>query len=575
MADRGLTGDDTDPGPARGSESGSEAGTPSPAKAGTRAEARARRRGGRNSATDDDTSGPRGRRRPKRFRKLKITALVVATVLVLISAAGWAYWEHLNGNIQSSERNSGDGDIAKPKPDAFGHTPLNILLLGSDGRDSAENCKLGGACGDGGVANADVQMLLHVSADRSNASLVSVPRDTRVAIPACTDPKTKKRYEPINDSIADSLGRGGPGCVVAAWQNLTKVHIDHFMMVDFSGVVSMADAVGGVEVCVQQNIKDEKNYVDRQGVQHSEGSHLKLEAGSHKIQGVQALQWLRTRHAFEYGGDLGRAKAQHMYLNSMVRTLKKASTLANPTKVFPLAEAATKALHVDDGLGSLNKLIDLAGELNKIPTNRITTTTMPSGEDPRNKDHLIPAPEAERMWTMLRADTPFDKNGPAPDAAPPPPPAPTLDKATVALTVRSTPTGDRAGTVSQELVKQGFSKTVKDTTATKRAATTTLTYPAAAQDAAQAVATALSLPPAALQESQQATHLTLTIGADWKSGPTFPAGGTNGKPAANTPAPPAAGDLPTTAGALNASDDKACMSVNQEKDSRGVPYYTW
>jgi LCP family protein required for cell wall assembly len=544
---------------------------------------------GRAAASGDGPDGAsgRGRRRPKRFRKLKITALVTACLLVMLTAAGWAYWEHLNGNIKSSERNSGDGDLPKAKPDAFGHTPLNILLLGSDGRGNPENCKLGGACGDGGGSNADVQMLLHVSADRSNASVVSVPRDTRVAIPACTDPKTKKRYEATNGIIAGSLARGGPGCVVATWQNLTKVRIDHFMMVDFSGVVSMADAIGGVEVCVKQNIKDEKNYVDAQGVRHSEGSHLKLEKGSPKIKGEQALQWLRTRHAFENGGDVGRAKAQHMYINSMIRTLKKASTLADPTKVLPLAEAATKALHVDDGLGSLTKLIDLAGELEKLPTNRIVMTTMPNGEDPQDKNHLVPSSEAERLWALLRTDTAFDKNGPPPEATPQPPAAPettqppagpSVDKATVAISVQNgigTSAPNRAGTVTEELVKQGFTRAVKSTVVPKRTSTTTLTYPASGHEAAQAVAASLGLPAGALQESKQATRLTLVIGADWKSGTTFGATG-DGKPGTTPPpSPPPAGELPKSADALNASDDKACMSVNQDKDSRGVPIYTW
>ncbi|MYW03402.1 LCP family protein, partial [Streptomyces sp. SID3343] len=424
MTDPRPDGDVADGAQTQGSGSGPTGVSRAAARSGRRAVGRGRGRAAEKGEEPDASSG-RSRRRPKRFRKLKLTALITACVLVMLTAAGWAYWEHLNGNIESSERNSGDSDIAKAKPDAFGHTPLNILLLGSDGRDSAEDCKLGGVCQDGGSARADVQMLLHVSADRSNASVVSIPRDTRVAIPACTDPETKKRYEATNTIINESLARGGPGCVVATWQNLTKMRIDHFMMVKFSGVVSMADAIGGVEVCVKQNIKDEKNFVDNRGVRHSEGSHLKLEEGTTKIQGVQALQWLRTRHAFENGGDVGRAKAQHMYINSMIRTLKKASTLANPAKVLPLAEAATKSLHVDDGLGSLTKLIDLAGELNKLPTNRITMTTMPNVPDPQAPDaHLVPSPDAERLWQLLRTDTAFDKNGPPPEATPQPPAIP-------------------------------------------------------------------------------------------------------------------------------------------------------
>lgn len=273
---------------------------------------------------------------------------------------GYLYYQHLNGNIKKEKLNLGDTKIAEPTPNAFGQTPLNILLIGSDARDTEENQKLGGAKDTfNGPPLADVQMLLHLSADRTNMSVVSMPRDTLLPIPKCTDPDNGDVYEASTSAMTnDSLRRGGPGCTVATWQELTGIRIDHFMMVDFSGVVSMADAIGGVPVCVTDNIESK----DSQG----HGSGLKLEKGTTYIKGKQALQWLRTRYGFEDGSDIARAKAQHQYMNSMVRELRENATITNPNKLRRLAEEATEALTVDEGLGDVATLYDLSTELRKV-----------------------------------------------------------------------------------------------------------------------------------------------------------------------------------------------------------------
>ncbi|MEU0938241.1 LCP family protein [Embleya sp. NPDC005971] len=522
-----------------------------------------------------------GHGKPRRFRKLKITAMVMSVVLVALGVTGYVIWEKLNGNIKHSKLNTSDVEVPKDAPDEFGRTPMNILMIGSDGRDDPTDCKLGGAC-DGGAPRADVQMLLHVSADRSNASVISIPRDTRVQIPVCTDPKTKKQFAPINTTINESLGRGGPGCVVGTWQLLTKIHIDHFMMVTFSGVVSMADAVGGVDVCVQSNIQDEQvEYIN--GERHVVGSHLKLTAGKHTIQGEDALKWLRTRHAFENGSDVGRTHAQHMYLNSMVRTLKSNSTITNPVKLFKVADAATKSLTVDDGLNGLQKLTSLATTLNKVNTNRITMTTMPNDADPQAPDqHLVPAASAETLFKMVRADVAFDKNGPAagtptpPPAASQPPPASNVDKAAIRITVVGATGSTQAGAVTEGLIAQGFTKAAKGPAAAKRQ-TSTVIFPAKDQDQAKAVADVLGLPATALSPQANATHVTVQIGSDWGSGPTFKGGGSSSTTAPPTaPPPPPAGQLPSGSSALNASDEGACMKVYTDaKDRTGKPIYTW
>ena len=264
-------------------------------------------------------------------------ASVLALLILGTGGAGYLYYKHLNGNIRKEDLTLGDKPMADHKANAAGQTPLNILLIGSDARDSKANQELGGAKETfGGTPLADVQMLLHLSADRSNISVLSMPRDTMLKMPRCTDPKSGKVYpaSTVDVQTNESLGRGGPGCTVATWYELTGITIDHFMMIDFEGVVSMADAVGGVPVCVDANVYSHTST--------GKGSGLKLKEGTTSVQGKQALQWLRTRYGFEDNTDLGRTKAQHQYLNSMVRELRKGTKLTDPGKLMDLAEAATE-----------------------------------------------------------------------------------------------------------------------------------------------------------------------------------------------------------------------------------------
>ncbi|GAA3886175.1 LCP family protein [Streptomyces lacrimifluminis] len=504
--------------------------------------------------------GPAGRqRRPGKRRALRWSAATLSVLILATAGVGYLYYEHLNGNIQKGKRTSGDSKARKTEPNAAGQTPLNILLIGSDSRSSDANVSLGG-----GRANrdnpplGDVQMLIHVSADRRNASVVSIPRDTRVDIPKCTDPDTGEKFAATNDIINTSLARGGAGCTLATWQNLTGVYIDHWMTIDFAGVVKMADAIGGVEVCVKQNVWDHP----LPGVPG--GSGLKLKAGKQKVQGKEALQWLRTRHAFY--SDLGRAKAQHMYMNSMIRTLKAQNVFTDAGRLTGLAEAATKSLTVSEELGTVKELYDLGMQLKSVPTDRITMTTMPTVVDPRNANHLVAADtDAEQMWTMLRDDIAFDDKGgttatKAPTAAASATAStdPAADPGKIGVLVRNgtrtatlAAVGGRATTISEILSAKGFTNAAADTSGSLSVDRTVVLYPSAdlAGDA-QLVAKSLGIPASSVKKSTDVSGVTVTVGADWREGKAYP------KKTA-----PKAGQLPATADKVVGSDTSACMEV--------------
>lgn len=514
--------------------------------AGGRAAARqaARSRGGRGTRRARPTS--RGR------RVLKALGLITAALVLVTAGAGWWFYEHLNGNINSV---SLDGKGGTEKADAFGRTPINILVIGSDGRTSSEDCKLGGGCRTTGVqtgnGNADVEMVVHISADRSNATVMSIPRDTMVNVPACKDKKSGQSTSGYYGQVNSAL-EYGPACQVDTVHQLTGITIDHFVKLDFSGVVKMSDAVGGVGVCVSSDVYD--TY-----------SHLKLSKGAHTLKGEAALEFVRSRHGFGDGSDLGRTVSQHIFLSAMMRNFKSAGTLTDPTAVYKLADAATKALTVDDGLGSVKKLISLAADVNKVPTKRMTFTTMQTVPDPNNSNRVVVGAGAKDLFATMANDqsltTSSGKKSSVAGATEKPKPTATVPAAQIAVTVENgTDITGRASAIASSLISQGFSSGTTTANAPSSASTTTVNYGSGDKAEAQTVAKALDVPSSHVKQGS-GTGVTLVIGDDWTTGTSYPAKSGDTKAAVSN------------ANASTADDSKTCAKVSPYKtvSLNGVP----
>src|SRR5207249_3319493 len=194
-----------------------------------------------------------------------------------------------------------------------------------------------------------------------------------VNVPKCTDPKTHTTYEAhTNVMINSAMAEAGLGCAVDTVNKLTGLEVDHFMMADFSAVKELSKAVGGVDVCVSDAVFDPD-------------SRLRLPAGTSKVEGEQALAFLRTRHGFGDGSDLGRIQAQQGFLSSLTRKIKADGTLSNPQSLLSIADVVTKNLTVDDGLASVQSLLTIGGRLKDIDLSKVafvSAPTQPAAADP-------------------------------------------------------------------------------------------------------------------------------------------------------------------------------------------------
>ncbi|MFK4730932.1 LCP family protein [Agromyces mediolanus] len=326
-----------------------------------------------------------GRRRSRRRKVLFGVAGVATGLLVAGVAFAGIMAARVAGNIAGNSV-ARPGDTDGPEiPDWNG--AVNLLIMGSDVRAGQTSANYG----DEGGARSDVMMLLHVSSDHSNATLVSIPRDTMLPTPECTTPDGEvidaRESVQINGVLND-----GPYCSLDTIREFTGLDVDHFIIVDFDGVIGVTDAIGGVEICLAEDVDDPD-------------SGLTLAAGEHTIQGAQALAFLRTRHGIGDGSDLGRIATQQTYLSALARKVKDAGTLTNPVALFGLADAASRSITVDDGLAGPDALVGLAGTLANIDLANIALVQLPVRDywaDPNRVEPI--AEEAEALFAALGAD---------------------------------------------------------------------------------------------------------------------------------------------------------------------------
>ncbi|MEV5985676.1 LCP family protein [Streptomyces sp. NPDC052051] len=461
----------------------------------------------------------RGRTKQKKGKAKKIllwTSGSLAFILVAIVGAGYFYLKHLEGNVTTEDV----GDAAKDsfsKDEAF-----NILIIGTDKRTGKGNEGYGDK---GSVGHADTNILLHVAEDRTNATALSIPRDLIVDVPDCPtiqdDGSTKVVSGTPNVRFNTSLGQDGrdPGCTMRTVKEITGIAPDHFMMVDFNAVKTLTTAVGGVEVCVGKDVDDKD-------------SHLKLSKGTHNVEGEQALAFVRTRHSFGNQGDLDRIKVQQQFLGSLARKMTSSDTLTNPVKLMDLAEAATKALTVDKGIGKGTTLKDVALELKKVPPKNISFVTVPVKDNPADgvvkKTVIVDQNLAPGVFNAINNDVSFTevakKKKAKKDAESARLKGPRSAAADIRVDIYN---GGAAGGSAQETlswlqVNEGVLKSSQLGNAKGNVDKTTLEYAPDQADQARKLADIMGLPASALKPGQSEKNaqglpaIILTLGKDFK-----------------------------------------------------------
>lgn len=426
--------------------------------------------------------GPPTRTKKRRWPKILLTVGVTLAVLAALAGVGAFVLMQKVGQITV---------IGVPGTEAapVDNEPVNILLMGSDDRTGKGNKGYGLDSGRT-TPRSDTTILLHISADRSRALALSIPRDLWVEQPNCTGKDWAGSYAKFNNAFE----QGGAACTSELVEEVTGLPVNHVVVVDFNGFKQMVDAMGGVEVCLERPVDD----VD---------AKLKLPAGTSVVDGEQALAFVRARKTLGDGSDIGRIQRQQAFLSAAIRKATDSQLLLNPARVYEMIDVATRSLTVSSGLDGLGPMRTMAESVRAVKPSNITFVTLPFTyrSDLANVD--LDAAAAKPILDAMRNDTPY-------------PPPPTVDQDGKKLTVPpediSVRVVDSSGgqvsmnAVQSELTDAGFQ--VSEVTSGPRIPATKVVHPRNQAEAARTLAYATES--VSVADNQMWT-VTLEVGKDW------------------------------------------------------------
>jgi len=347
-------------------------------------------RGGR-SGSGGGSGGGSGRRPPPPIAPPRRTgpkprwgriALVGAMALALIAAIGVVaalVWVH--GVDSSLKRNDPFSQIAGGRPQKLADGSLNVLMLGSDSRDP------GAPVDRAGDQRTDTIMILHIPASHDKAYVVTLPRDLWVHIPESADGQHGNTMAKINAAYA----WGGEPLMVQTVEEYTGVRMDHVVLIDFSGFVKVTDALGGVEMNVEQTITSihPPNRVFTQGM--------------HTFNGTEALDYVRQRYQFS-DGDFARQRHQQEFLKALLDKAASAGTLSNPIRFKDFVSSAAAAITVDKDFS----LMDLGWQFRNLRSSNLSFLISPNlgaGTEGNESVVLSDRAKAGGLYDAMAKDT--------------------------------------------------------------------------------------------------------------------------------------------------------------------------
>ncbi len=302
-----------------------------------------------------DTDPPSERGRGLFRRHPVLMSLVALIALIGISVAAFAFY--LNSQLGDVGRVS-IGSLPEagrpPKPDG---QAVNILLGGVDEADGRSIEEIAAGGWDAGVIRSDTIMVMHLTANRQQASLVSIPRDSYVTIyDENGEPQGKNK-------INAALSLYGPAAYVSTIEHLTNLRMDHLALVDWAGFKDITDALGGVEIYLAESFTDPTGTT--------------WEAGNQVLNGEAALRYVRTRYTLP-NGDFGRIARQQNFIRAVRTQILDAGTIANPFTLTNTVQAVVRHLTVDDDFES-DEIRSLAYDMSKLRGGDIQFLTAPFG----------------------------------------------------------------------------------------------------------------------------------------------------------------------------------------------------
>ncbi len=305
-----------------------------------------------------------------------------------ISAISWAGLGRITAAIPRVDAFAGLENRPKKESSA-----VNYLIVGSDtreglSREEIKRLKVGGTDVAAGK-RSDTMLLIHISKKRDKAAIISIPRDSYALITEHNNSQGKlipAAYSKINSAY----NWGGAPLLIETLESMSDLRIDHYVELNFVGFVRMVDALGGVEICTKKDINDPK-------------SHLTLPAGTHVLDGVDSLKFVRTR-VFDGLGDLGRMKRQQEFAGAMLRKATSAGVLLNPVKMVDFINSALDSVVTDEGL-SQGDLLTLGKQLRNLSASNVRTLTIPLKYYNYNKNGV----SAAVLWDPVLAPELFER----------------------------------------------------------------------------------------------------------------------------------------------------------------------
>ncbi|UQA94100.1 LCP family protein [Streptomyces halobius] len=330
--------------------------------------------------------------RPSRRRRLTRAAVLLTSVL-LVASVGTYVWAdtRLNREVDLSE-------LADRAPRGKG---TNYLVVGSDSRvglseQDRKDLHTGGSADAG--RRTDSVILLHTGAH--GTTMLSLPRDSWVTVPPYIRSETGKHYRASKNKLNAAFSLGGPDLLIRTIERNTGLRIDHYTEIGFAGFVGIVDAIGGVPMCLDKDIKDEKSGAD-------------LKKGCHTLDGRTALAFVRQRHQ-EAHGDLGRSRNQQKFLAALADKAATPGTLLDPSTVYSTASAGLDTLIVDEdtALPNLTSLFKAMKSVTSGNGKRLNVPVSSIGF-PTSKGSAVKwdLPRAKRLFGELRNDRPVSFEG--------------------------------------------------------------------------------------------------------------------------------------------------------------------